>query len=203
MGVNSVKFHPDGTCVASGSQDKNIKIFDIRSNRLLQHYDAHNEQVNSIAFHPSGKYLISTSNDATLKVWDLRVGSVLYTLYGHEGASTCANFSPCGDYFASAGIDSVVMIWKSNLSDTDHEVIEDLASASAAMTPNNPPPTTAGPRGGAKQAMPARHPTAASASYIATNRSRYQNLPDKSVNQSISIRSNAKPTQKVENPTIE
>jgi len=140
---------------------------------LLQHFDAHNESVNSIAFHPSGKYLITTSNDATLKVWDLRVGNILYTLYGHEGASTCANFSPCGDYFASAGIDSVVMVWKSNLSETDHEIIEELATASAAMTPNNPPPTNAGPKGHPKQSMNARQPTAQSASYMSTNRSRY------------------------------
>lgn len=44
--VNSVRFHPDGTCVASASSDRSIKIFDLRSNRLLQHYDAHQESVN-------------------------------------------------------------------------------------------------------------------------------------------------------------
>ncbi len=168
QGINTVKFHPDGTCVASGSADNSIKIWDIRSNRLLQHYDAHTAQVNAVNFHPSGKYLISSSNDATLKIWDLRQGHVMYTLYGHEGASTCASFSPCGDYFASAGLDSVVMVWKSNLSETDHEIIEDLSSASAAMTPGNPPPATAGPRGGPPQKMPARLPTASSASFQAS-----------------------------------
>lgn len=30
-GVNSVRFHPDGTCIAAGSTDKSIKIWDIRS----------------------------------------------------------------------------------------------------------------------------------------------------------------------------
>jgi centriolar protein POC1 len=29
--VNSVKFHPDGTCIASGSSDCKIKIWDVRS----------------------------------------------------------------------------------------------------------------------------------------------------------------------------
>lgn len=36
------------------------------------------------------------------------------------------NFSPCGDYFCSAGIDSVVMVWKSNLNETESEIIEDI-----------------------------------------------------------------------------
>lgn len=35
--INDVKFHPDGTCVAACGSDKKIKIWDIRSKRLLQH----------------------------------------------------------------------------------------------------------------------------------------------------------------------
>ena len=33
--INSVKFHPDGTNLATASYDRKIKIFDIRSKRLL------------------------------------------------------------------------------------------------------------------------------------------------------------------------
>lgn len=122
--MNAVRFHPDGTCVASGSHDKKIKvsspsltpqIWDVRSKRLIQHYDAHTDSVNSIAFHPNGRYLVSASNDATLKLWDLRQGQNMYTLYGHEGATTAVNFSPEGDYFCSGGADSIVMVWKSNI----------------------------------------------------------------------------------------
>lgn len=127
--VNAVRFHPDGTCIASASGDKTIKVWDIRSQRLIQHYDAHSDGVTSLAFHPNGRFIISTSHDSTLKVWDLSQGRVLYTLYGHEGSSNSAHFSPCGDYFTSAGNDSIVMVWKSNLADVDQEVIEDLGAA--------------------------------------------------------------------------
>lgn len=82
--VNCVRFHPDGTLVASGGVDRKIKVWDIRSKRLIQHYDAHPAAVTGISFHPSGNYLLSSSNDSTLKVWDLKMGQILYTLYGHE-----------------------------------------------------------------------------------------------------------------------
>ena len=72
--VSSVAFHPDGTCLASGASDKKIKIFDSRSQRLLQHYDAHSKGVNSVAFHSNGQFLVSTSDDSTIKIWDLRMG---------------------------------------------------------------------------------------------------------------------------------
>ena len=70
--------------MASGSVDRKIKVWDIRSKRLIQHYDAHPSSVTGISFHPSGNYLLSSSNDSTLKVWDLKMGQILYTLYGHE-----------------------------------------------------------------------------------------------------------------------
>ena len=50
-GVNSVAFHPDGTCVAAGSADMTIKLWDLRSNTLLQHYPAHGDAVSGISFH--------------------------------------------------------------------------------------------------------------------------------------------------------
>ena len=103
--------------MASASYDRKIKIFDVRSKRLMQHYDAHAANINSLSFHPSGHYLVSASNDAKLKIWDLRQGKLLYTLYGHEGECTSAKFSYLGDYFCSGGTDNVVMVWKSNFTD--------------------------------------------------------------------------------------
>lgn len=116
-----MRFHPDGTCVASGSDDKKIKLWDIRSKRLIQHYDAHIAPVASIAFHPSGNYLLSAGHDGLVKIWDLKLGQILYTLHGHEGPVIASNFSNCGDFFCTGGTDSIVMVWQSNVSCMDDE----------------------------------------------------------------------------------
>lgn len=45
-----------------------LQVWDIRVNKLLQHYTAHTGAVNSVTFHPSGNYLLSAASDNTLKV---------------------------------------------------------------------------------------------------------------------------------------
>ena len=121
--ISAVRFHPDGSCLATCASDKKIKIFDVRSRRLLQHYDAHQKGVNSVNFHSNGQYLISTSDDATVKIWDLRKGQIIYSLYGHEGSTTCADFSPLGDYIVTGGGDQNIVIWTSNINERKLEVL--------------------------------------------------------------------------------
>lgn len=36
--VNHVEFHPSGTCIAAASTDSTVKVWDVRMNKLLQHY---------------------------------------------------------------------------------------------------------------------------------------------------------------------
>ncbi len=66
--VNTVAFHPDGTCLASGSTDSSLKLWDLRSNLLLQHYRAHTGPVTHLCVHPTGNFILSSSLDTTLKV---------------------------------------------------------------------------------------------------------------------------------------
>lgn len=117
--------------MAAGSSDTSIKIWDVRHQRLIQHYDAANAAVTSVAFHPNGRYLLSSSADSTVKIWDLRQGHILYSLYGHEGPANSVSFSPSGDFFTTSGADAIVMCWKSNLNDIETEFIEDVGGTAA------------------------------------------------------------------------
>lgn len=36
--VTYVDFHPSGTCIAAGGMDNTVKVWDVRTHRLLQHY---------------------------------------------------------------------------------------------------------------------------------------------------------------------
>lgn len=52
--VNTVAFHPEGSCIASGGNDRTIKMWDVRSHLLVQHYNAHDDAVTALSMHPVG-----------------------------------------------------------------------------------------------------------------------------------------------------
>ena len=131
-------FSPDGCSVAACSADNSIKMWDVRSHTLLQHYPAHNDAVTSISIHPSGHYMLSSSKDATLKLWDLREGRLMYSLQGHSGAVNTAAFSNDGHFFATGGADQLVMVWKSNLEADSEPVLEWGQKAAPPVAKSNP-----------------------------------------------------------------
>ena len=59
--VNSVSFSPDGTKVASGSDDNTVKLWDVTSGECLQTLEGHSSDVWSVSFSPDGTKVASGS----------------------------------------------------------------------------------------------------------------------------------------------
>lgn len=73
--VTALIFSPDGSKLASGSQDKSVRIWDIESGKLLKTLSGHKGMILDLGFSPDGAYLVSGAIDGTARVWNVEDGS--------------------------------------------------------------------------------------------------------------------------------
>lgn len=109
--VFSTDFSPDGKYVVTGSWDNTIKMWEVKTGKLIRTFAGHQFAVFGIDFSPDGKYLISSSKDNTIKLWNVKTGGLLRTFYGHKSWVYTVRFSPDGKYFASGSWDGAVKLW--------------------------------------------------------------------------------------------
>lgn len=110
-GVMPIAFSPDGRLLASGSMDKTIKLWDVRTGTLKQTLTGHSNGVHSLEFSPDGMTLASGSDDKTIKLWNAQTGALKLTISGHNSAVHTVAFSPDGSQLASGSTDKTIKVW--------------------------------------------------------------------------------------------
>ncbi|MCS6863874.1 MAG: WD40 repeat domain-containing protein [Gemmataceae bacterium] len=113
-GVCAVAFNPqDENVVATGGQDKTVRLWDISSGQVKLEMKGHTDTVEAVAFSPDGTRLASCGADKTVRLWNVGEGKELKNLGSHDGTVYSLAFSPDGQYLASAGSgkDNLIKIW--------------------------------------------------------------------------------------------
>ncbi|EUC29070.1 hypothetical protein COCCADRAFT_8666 [Bipolaris zeicola 26-R-13] len=110
--VTCVTFSHDSTRLASGSEDRTVKVWDVSSGECLQTFEGHEDYVTSITFSHDSTRLASASEDSTIKLWDTRnSGLCLQTLEGHSDWVNSVAFSHDSKRLASASGDRTIKLW--------------------------------------------------------------------------------------------
>ncbi|MHC5611443.1 MAG: protein kinase domain-containing protein [Nostoc sp.] len=134
--VHAIAISSDGQFIASGSNDKTIKLWQVDTGKLVRQLgrwsSGHSNMVHSVAFSPispnlydqekSGKpvgiadrnwgILASGSWDNTIKLWDVNTGKEIRTLIGHANWVNSVAFSPDGKFLASGSADCTIKLWQ-------------------------------------------------------------------------------------------
>ncbi|KAG8946138.1 hypothetical protein FRC03_001473 [Tulasnella sp. 419] len=111
--INSVCLSPDGTKIASGSNDQTVRVWDSTTGAHIRTLEGHSSWVNFVCFSPDGTKIASGSDDKTVQVWDSATGAHIGTLKGHSHGVSSVWFSPDGTKIASGSYDETVQVWDS------------------------------------------------------------------------------------------
>ncbi|MCB8763780.1 nSTAND1 domain-containing NTPase [Planktothrix agardhii] len=68
--VNGVAFSPDGSLIASVSDDRTVKLWN-SDGKLLNTLEGHTDQVWGVSFSPDGQMIASASVDRTVRLWSI------------------------------------------------------------------------------------------------------------------------------------
>lgn len=96
-----IAFSPDGSRIATASNDGNVRIWNANSPGPPRVFRGHVGQVWSVAFSPDGSKLLTAGYDGTARVWDLASsGKPLFVLHfeEHKDILPTAIYSRTGAY---------------------------------------------------------------------------------------------------------
>ncbi|MEQ8466272.1 hypothetical protein [Coleofasciculus sp. E1-EBD-02] len=115
--VTAIAISSDGQTLASGSEDKTVSLWNLRTGKLKFTFFGQEREVFAVAICPQGKMLVAGGFDKKITRWKLETKALqrlyLYpnSSYNHSGFISCLTFSPDQTILASASGDQTIRLW--------------------------------------------------------------------------------------------
>jgi WD40 repeat protein len=109
--VRTIAFSHDGKLLGAAGDDRVIRVFDLKTSRVVARMDGSPDAVLSIAFSPHASILASAGLDQAVRTWRVSNGKLRSTWVGHGGRVWSVAFAPDGETLASASLDGTIRFW--------------------------------------------------------------------------------------------
>jgi len=109
--INIISVAPNDSIVASGSQDKTVKLWNSTDLSLKATLQGHRRGVWDCQFSPIDRVLATSSGDKTIKLWSLSDFSCVRTFQGHLSSVLRVRFLSTGLQLVSSGADGLLKVW--------------------------------------------------------------------------------------------
>ena len=115
--VNSIAMSPDGQTLASGSQDRTVSLWNLKTGKRIFTYFGQAGEVFTTAISPDGKMLVAGGFDNKISGWRLDTKELICSFfaqnspYSHSGFVSSVAFSRDRRILASASGDKTIRLW--------------------------------------------------------------------------------------------
>ncbi|HEY9596537.1 MAG TPA: WD40 repeat domain-containing serine/threonine-protein kinase, partial [Cyanophyceae cyanobacterium] len=116
--IRSLAISPDGQILASSSDDKTVKLWQLTTGRELLTLKGHSKPVYAVTFSPDNQILASGSEDKTIKLWHWDTKQLLGTLTlggwfsGDTGCVSRVAITPDAQTLVSLSSGDTIKLWQ-------------------------------------------------------------------------------------------
>jgi hypothetical protein len=108
--INQLAFNRLSTLIASGSNDKTVKIWTVPDGQVKQTLKGASAEIIDLRFTPDDKHIIALSSDNRVNMWKIESGTLVYSVKVGEKTARAFDISSDGKYFVVGGADRNIVI---------------------------------------------------------------------------------------------